>query len=177
MWIYDLLYLDDVPKAVTKACIVALTILRGLLLVIIVYRSGRVIRLWMERPTITVTKYSPISRSSSEKSSTSASFPATIEAIPMGEYLRKQRQRATLTCMIIAIEAIPMGESLRKQRQRAILTCTIIAIDAIPMGEYLRKQRQMAILTCKIIAIDAISMGEYLRKQRQRAILTCMIMQ
>ena len=46
---------------------------------------------WITRPSNTVSMYSPISSIRTAKLSTSASFPAMMEAIPTGEALKKEK--------------------------------------------------------------------------------------
>ena len=89
--IFHLSYLDDVPKATSKACRQPLTSFKGLEQVNTVYMIGRVIQECMIRPTITHTMYSPSCSTSSVRLSTSSSFPAMMEAIPTGDVLKGRR--------------------------------------------------------------------------------------
>lgn len=85
------LYLDDVPRAVIRACNKPVMKMKGFFRVMTKKRVGRITMPWIIRPMMTVTVYMPSCPPISVMSSISTILPAIKKRIPMGAYLQRAR--------------------------------------------------------------------------------------
>lgn len=82
------IYLDDVPRAVIRACNMPVMKMKGFFRVMTKKSVGRIIHPWIRRPMMTVTVYMPSCPPISVMSSISTILPAIKKRIPMGAYLQ-----------------------------------------------------------------------------------------
>lgn len=81
-------HLEEVPRAVTRACRSPAMKIKGFCRVMTKYRVGRIRTPWINKPMITVMVYMPSWPPICVRSSISTIFPAIRNRIPIGAYLR-----------------------------------------------------------------------------------------
>ncbi len=84
------LYLDEVPRAVIRACSSPAMKVKGFFLVTTKKSSGRTNRPWMRSPAMTETVYIPNCPPTWARSFISTIFPAIRKRIPTGAYLLRR---------------------------------------------------------------------------------------
>lgn len=82
-------YLEDVAKAISKACSIPLMKAKGFFLVMSIKSRGKRKSPWMTSPDTTVMAYSPSFCPITEGSSISRIFPAMRNTMPKGKYLQR----------------------------------------------------------------------------------------
>lgn len=85
-------YLDEVPRAVMRACSSPPIKVKGFFLVTTKKSRGRTNRPWMSSPTMTDTVYIPNCPPTWARSFISTIFPAIRKRIPTGAYLLNRGQ-------------------------------------------------------------------------------------
>lgn len=80
-------HLEEVPRAVTRACRSPAMKIKGFCRVMTKYRVGRIRTPWISKPMITVMVYMPNWPPICVRSSISTIFPAIRNRIPIGAYL------------------------------------------------------------------------------------------
>lgn len=86
-----MIYLDDVPKAVIRACNKPVMKMKGFFRVMTKKRVGRITMPWIRRPMMTVTVYMPSCPPISVMSFISTILPAIKKRMPIGAYLQWAR--------------------------------------------------------------------------------------
>ena len=93
-------HLEDVPRAVTRACRIPAMNIKGFCRVMTKYRVGRITTPWISKPMITVMVYMPSWPPICVRSSISTIFPAIRNRMPMGAYLRGGEEQVKISVMV-----------------------------------------------------------------------------
>ena len=97
---------------------------------------GRMMQPCMSRPSSTVTIYKPICCTRTAKSSTSRSFPATIDAIPTGEYLQSgvlynyDTASALLNTVMVVYASVVNSRRACAARVTGVCVCVCVSVQS-----------------------------------------------